>query len=69
MGRLEEGIAYLHNLAVVSVMAGGLFLAAVVCMPVYFAKWLIKHFRWVAAAAVGAGIIAVWFARSCMEKF
>ncbi len=69
MGRLEEGMAYLYNLAVVSVLAGGLFLAAVVCTPVYLAKWLIKNFRWVAAAAVGAGIIGAWFLRSCTELF
>lgn len=68
-GKLEEGMDYLHNLTVVSVLAGGLFLAAVVCTPVYLARWLIKHFRWVAAAAVGAGIIGAWFLSSCTELF
>lgn len=66
---LKGCAAYLRNLAAVVALAIWFFLAAVVQIPIFLVVWLARRLQWIVAAAVGAGIIAVWIWRSCTEKF
>ena len=69
MSEWDEMAEYLKSWVVILTLAVLAAIQAIVIAIVSVVIWVVKNAQWLVLTLIGIGIVAVWFWRSCTEKF
>lgn len=69
MSEWDEMAEYLKSWVVILTLAVLAAIQSIVIAIVSVVIWVVKNAQWLVLTLIGIGIVAVWFWRSCTEKF